>query len=133
MCIALHPTQTFPYSATLHVSLSLPPPLTHALSSQEYPSDTGAGFEEEQGVPTDVYQHEVLGQQVDRLPPGGPHRLLLVRLQRSLDHNQVAHLPGDGEHQEGVEHNGDVVTQPLDPAKHFTGKTRHFSCPSTSA
>lgn len=105
----------------IHTCLSsLPPPLTHAFSSQEYAPDTGAGFEEQQGVPADVYQHEVLGQQVDRLPPGGPHSLLLVRLQRSLDHYQIAHLPGDREHQEGVEHDGEVVAQLLDPAKHFT-------------
>ena len=118
---------------TVHVSLVLPPPLTHALSSQEHPLDAGVGSEEEHGVPADVDQHEVLGQQVDRLPPGGPHRLLLVLLQRSLDQHQVAHLPGDGKHQEGVEKHGEVATHTLDPAEHFRGKTRHVSCPSSSA
>lgn len=76
---------------------SLPPPLTHALSTQEHPFDAGAGPEEEQRVPADVPQHEVLSQQVRRLPPGGPHGLLLVRVQGSLEQYQVAHLPGNGE------------------------------------
>lgn len=116
----------------LIVAPSLPPSLAHALSSQEHPLYAGAGFDEEQGVPADVSQHEVLCKQVDRFPPGGPHRLLLVRLQRCLDHHQVAHFPGDGEDQEGVEHHWEVVTEPLHPAKHFATNTRHISCPVTS-
>lgn len=105
--------------------------MPHVLSSQEYPLDTGASFYEQHGVPTDVDQHEVLGYQVGRFPTSRPYRLLLVRLQWSLDHNEVAHLPGDREHQEGIEHNGEVATQPLDPTKRFTRKTRHAFCPYT--
>lgn len=78
--------------------VTVPPPLPHAVSSQEYPLDTGAGFDEQRGVPTDVDQHEVLGYQVGRFPTSGPNRLLLVRLQWSLDHDEVTHFPGDREH-----------------------------------
>lgn len=109
----------------------LPPPLAHAFSTQEHPLDAGAGSEEEDGVPADVSQQEVLSQQVDHLPPRRPLRLLLLRLQRSFNHDQVAHLTGDGENQEGVERHREVTTHPVDPAKHFTGQTRHASHPSS--
>lgn len=99
----------------------LPPALAHDLSSQEHALDAGASVEEEPGVPADVAQHEVLGQQVYGLPPGGPLRLLLLRVQRSLQQHQVAHFPGNGEHQEGVEDHREVVTQSLHPAEHFAG------------
>lgn len=111
------------------VFLFLPPPLPHALSSQEYPLDTRASFDEQHGIPTDVDQHEVLGYQVGRFPTRGPDCFLLVRLQWSLDHDKVAHLAGDREHKEGVEHNGEVVTQPFHPTKCFTRKTSHFPVP----
>lgn len=107
--------------------VTVPPPLAHALSAQKHPLDAGAGSEEEQGVPADVPQHEVLNQQVERFPTGGPHGLLLVRLQRSLDQHQVAHLRGDGEDQEGVEDHGEGSTKLVDPEKDLTDKTRHVS------
>lgn len=109
------------------MTVSLPPALPQAISSQEHPLDAGVGFQKEQRVPADVPQHEVLSQQVHRLPPGGPLRRFLLRLQRSLHQHQVAHLPGDGEDQEGVEEHGQALTNPLSPAEQRAGETRHVS------
>lgn len=110
--------------------ITVPPALTHAFSTQEHPLDAGAGCVEEQGVPADVPQHEVLTQQVHHLPPGRPHRLLLLRLQGRLDHHQVAHLPGDGEDEEGVEEHREAGTHPLHPAEQPTAQTGHVGAPS---
>lgn len=103
----------------------LPPSLAHALPSKEDSLDAGTGFHKERGVPADIPQHEVLGQQVQRLPPRGPVGLHLVRLQRRLDQDQVAHLPRDGEDKEGVKDYGKVATHPFNPAKHVTGEAGH--------
>lgn len=65
---------------TQTVVSSLPPSLPHSLPSKEHAPDAGTGFDKEQGVPADVSKHEVLGEQVNQLPPGGPLRFLPVRL-----------------------------------------------------
>lgn len=104
---------------------SLPPALPQPIPSQEHSLNAGADFQEEKGVPADVPQHEVLAQQMQRLPPGGPRSLLLLRLQRSLHQHQVAHLPGDGEHQEGVEEHWELFTKLPDLAEQPAAQTCH--------
>ena len=103
----------------------LPPPLSDALSPQEDPFDGRAGLHEERGVPADVPQHEVLGQQVDQLPAADPGRPGPVGLQGRFGHDQVAHLPGDGEDQEGVQDHREVSAHPLQPGVRVTGEAGH--------
>lgn len=83
--------------------VTVPPAETHAISFQEHSLDAGVGLDEEPGVPADVPQHEVLGQQMEALPVGGPRSPLLLRLQGSLLHDEVTHFRGDREHQQGVQ------------------------------
>ena len=106
----------------------LPPSLGHALSSQKDTFDCRASLHKERGVPADIAQHEVLRQQMDQLPAADPFRPGPVRLQGRLDQDQVAHLPRDGEDQEGVQDHGHVSAYSLHSRIRVTGKAGHLSC-----
>lgn len=89
--------------------------------------NAGAGFQKQRGVPYDVAKHEVLHEEVQSLPHGRPLGLLLVRLERRLDQDQVAHLRRDGKHENGVQNDGQVKTRLLHAIPHPTceAKPRH--------
>lgn len=107
--------------------ITVPPAQTHAISFQEHSLDAGVGFDEEPGVPADVPQHKVLGQQMEGLPVVGPHRPLPLRLQGSLFHDEVTHFRGDREYQHGVEDDRQMLTVPLNQTKKSAAETRHAS------
>lgn len=107
-----------------HKTNQLPPPLTQYIPSKKHSADTWVSFHKQRSIPGYISQHEVLSEEMDGLPSGGPLGLLLCWLKRSFHHHQIADLSSDGEHQNSVQNDRQMATDWL----HLTPYSTHEPC-----